>query len=188
MYFTPIEKWVHLHPLTSEEPQRPCHLLQSCLNSCHHPRVMLDIGYIYGYPRKWYSLRSPSTDADFFSANLSIIHPAVGIRTNIAWIMVLRPKPWGLQFTCPHLLCLSSALVLCRAPRSSSCNGFWMLPVRQEQYSTTDLTPGVWIEYTKSSQILIYWKWVSSSEWWRALLLYTKQRTDSFLLLWVRDT
>lgn len=71
MYFTPIERGVHLHPLTPEEPQRPCHLLQSWLNSCHHPRVMLDIGYISGYPKKWYSLRSPSIDADFLFLPMS---------------------------------------------------------------------------------------------------------------------
>lgn len=47
MCFTPIEKRVHCHTLTPKEPERLCHLLQSWVNSCHHPRDMFDTGYIY---------------------------------------------------------------------------------------------------------------------------------------------
>lgn len=59
-------------------------------------------------PSLWYILI-------FFSANLSMIHPegTCCVQINIAWSMALHPKPWWFQFTCPHLLCLSSAFVLC---------------------------------------------------------------------------
>lgn len=158
-----------------------CHLLQSWVNSCHHTRDMFDTGYISGYLKRWYSSYSPSRKKDFFffffsPAKLSIIYPAGiwCIQINIARIVILHPKPWGLLLllcsSSPAHTCSAFPLPLCVFPLSYSSNSFWMLPVRQEWYSTTDLNPGVWIKYTKSSQILIDWKWVSSSEWHRALL------------------
>lgn len=158
---------IHTHRVTSpvlpvsdskRTWERPCHLLQSWLN-IYHPRYAQHWICIW-YPKRCYCSHSPPTGTHFFSANLSIIHPegTCCIRSILHEVWLSIQSPGGSNS--PAHTCCVCPLPLCCAPWSPGWNGFWVLHERQEQYSTTDLTPRVWIKSTKSNINLMHYKWL----------------------------
>lgn len=136
--------------------ERPCHLLQSWLSSCHHLSyaqywiciwLRKEVAQLtLSFDRHWFFFLpiSPSSTLREYALSKSILHEA--------WLSI---QSHGGSNSPAHT-CSACPLPLCCAPWSPGGNSFWMFPERQEQYSTTDLTPGAWIEYTKSNKILMH--------------------------------